>query len=34
MSLLDPTAVKLALAPFALFIVIVGAFLYFKMRKP
>ena len=33
MSTLDALAVKLALAPFIIFLVIIAGFIYFKNRK-
>ncbi len=34
MITLDPLAVRLALAPFIVFLVILAGFIYFKNRKP
>jgi hypothetical protein len=34
MNTIDPLAVKLALAPLVVFLVIIGCFIYFKNRKP
>jgi hypothetical protein len=34
MHTIDPMALKLALAPFVVFLVIIGCFVYFKNRKP
>jgi len=33
MSVFDPLAVKMALAPFAMFIILIGIFIYFKNSK-
>jgi len=32
--MIDPMALKLALAAFAVFMVFIGVFIYFKNRKP
>jgi len=34
MNTIDPVALKLALAPLVVFLVIIGSFIYFKNRKP
>ncbi len=33
MSSMDPIAIKLALAPFVVFVIVIGIFIYFKNRK-